>query len=191
MLETIKNRRSNAYVLDKPLESKDLEQIIEAACWAPTHHKTQPWKFVVYEAEGRKKLTDLYVAAVEKQKDRLDAQTYTQRLEKAKGAAYRAPVVIAVSCLVGRSELKNPPAWEDEAATAAAIQNMLLTAESLGIASYWRTGWFTELEDVRKAYGLEASDRIMGYIYLGYKDPDKPEPIRPTPKVSEKVEYVK
>lgn len=190
VIKAIKTRRSNAYVLPDAVSEVHIDQILDAACWAPTHHKTQPWQFYVYAGDAREKLTELYVSGVNLQEKSLSDDDYQQRLEKAKTAAYRAPVVIAVSCLVGRSELKNPPVWEDEAAVSAAIQNMLLAADSLDIASYWRTGWFTELETVRNAYGLNEQDRIMGYIYLGYKDKSKPEPIRPDPKKEGKIIFV-
>lgn len=190
VIEAIKNRRSSAYVLEKEIQQEHLEQILDAACWAPTHHKTQPWQFHVYSGDARAKLTELYVAGVEAQKESLEEAVYIQRLEKAKTAAFRAPVVISVSCLAGRSDRRNPPVWEDEAAVSAATQNMLLAAESLGIASYWRTGWFTELETIRSSYGLTDKDRVMGYIYLGYKDESKPAPIRPDPKQDGKIYFV-
>ena len=32
---------------DKPIDKETLEKILEAANWAPTHKKTEPWRFKV------------------------------------------------------------------------------------------------------------------------------------------------
>ena len=39
---------------DKLPPRTDIELIIEAATWAPNHHSTEPWRFVVLEGDSRK-----------------------------------------------------------------------------------------------------------------------------------------
>lgn len=190
VLQTIENRRSNGYVLPQSVKDEDLQVILKAACWAPTHMKTQPWHFKVFKDAGLKKLEALFVESIQAQQQELDAETYALRLEKAQSVTSRAPVIIAVCCLPNRHPVKNPPVWEDEAATAAAVQNMLLAAESLDMGGFWRTGFFTELDLVREAFDLQDKDRIMGYIYLGYKDKTQASPIRPEPEYSSRVTFI-
>jgi hypothetical protein len=59
MLELIKRRRSvfPKQYSDKLVDRKVLEEMLEAARWAPTHNITEPWKFVVFSSsESRTQL---------------------------------------------------------------------------------------------------------------------------------------
>ena len=52
-LETLKNRRSigpKEYNGEK-LSENEMEMILEAGNWAPTHGTTQPWRYVIYSSE--------------------------------------------------------------------------------------------------------------------------------------------
>jgi nitroreductase len=57
---------------------------------------------------------------------------------------------------------------ENVEATAAAIQNMLLTAQEEGLATIWRTGEAAYDLKVKAFFGLEPEEHIVGFIYLGY-----------------------
>ena len=92
------------------------------------------------------------------------------RVSRERKKAFRAPVVIVVVCKGGRDEVET---LEDYAACAAAVQNMQLTAHSLGLATIWRTGPVAYHPHMRDFFGLEHGDRIVAYLYLGY--PDLPE----------------
>ena len=43
----MKERRSCRNFLTEQIEEKDIEQILEAAAWAPSPLNMQPWEFVV------------------------------------------------------------------------------------------------------------------------------------------------
>src|SRR5690349_14946813 len=43
----IRGRRSVRKYLDRPVERELLLQMIEAACWAPSPHGRQPWRFAI------------------------------------------------------------------------------------------------------------------------------------------------
>lgn len=174
ILEAIQTRRSNGNVLaDKPVPRELIEKVLKAGTWAPTHHRSEPWRFVTFSGEGRNKLA----AALPEGKQ---------------NKVFRAPVVILVWCAAGRSANKNPPVWEDHAATAACCQNMLLAAHELGLGAIWRSGKFVDLVSVHalcEGYDAAKGDRVMGFIYLGYPDPAKPEPLRPQPKLENKLTW--
>src|SRR5215217_7644476 len=67
----------------------------------------------------------------------------------------------------GRDEVET---LENYAACAAAVQNMQLTAHALGLATIWRTGPVAYHQYMRDFFGLEANDKIVAYLYLGYPD---------------------
>jgi len=82
------------------------------------------------------------------------------------GAALRAPVLIAV----GVDKPREPKVVEIEnvCAAAAATQNMLLAAQALGLATYWRTGRAATDPDVKAFLGFEPDQHVIGFIYVGY-----------------------
>ena len=63
LLRVIKKRRS-IFPKDyngkgrKPTDS-DIELMLEAANWAPTHKRTEPWRFVVLRGPARNKVWDI------------------------------------------------------------------------------------------------------------------------------------
>ncbi len=57
---------------------------------------------------------------------------------------------------------------EEIAATAAAVQNMHLTAHAYGLGAYWSTGGITFIEEAKALFNLGPDDKLMGFFYLGY-----------------------
>ena len=47
VLEAIRTRRSVKRMTDVVPSRKDVEELIDAAVWAPNHRFTQPWRFFV------------------------------------------------------------------------------------------------------------------------------------------------
>jgi len=57
VLEAIKTRRSIRKYKDTPVDDRTLEQVLEAAQWAPSWANTQCWRFIVVrDADTRAKL---------------------------------------------------------------------------------------------------------------------------------------
>ena len=67
---------------------------------------------------------------------------------------------------------------EDLQAASAAVQNMLLAANSLGLAAIWRTGDGAYDDRIKTYFGLRPVDDIAGIVYLGYPDPSMPADTR-------------
>ena len=57
---------------------------------------------------------------------------------------------------------------EDYAATAAAIQNMMLAAHGLGLAAFWSTNALISYAPARELLGVAPDRRIVGIVQLGY-----------------------
>jgi nitroreductase len=45
--------------------------------------------------------------------------------------------------------------------------SMLVAAQAMGFAGCWLTNWFSFDRSVLSAFGLEAEERIAGFIHLG------------------------
>lgn len=83
----------------------------------------------------------------------------------------RAPLVVVAATVQppeGERESAGRIPWEERRmSTAAAVQNMLLAATSLGYGSMWRTGETARDPMVKEALGLGPADEIAGFVYLG------------------------
>ena len=135
ILAAIRHRRSMGKMTDQVPPRELIQTILEAGTWAPNHHMTEPWRFVVLEGEARNALGAVMGA--------VDAARYDDPAKKAAAAEsaarkpLRAPYVIGV----GVEPDPTAPEIEEVCAVAAAAQNMLLAADALGMAAIWRSGW--------------------------------------------------
>ncbi|HKG25442.1 MAG TPA: nitroreductase family protein [Thermomicrobiales bacterium] len=165
VLEAIRTRRSTGKVRQDPLPREVIEELLEAASWAPNHHVTQPWRFVVIGGEAREALGEVMgrskVARLDPSAVDRDAE-----YERAKGKALRAPVIIAV--VVEVADGSTAVEIEEIAAGAAATQNLLLAAHGLGLGANWRTGDPAYDPSVKAFLGFKPADHIIGFVYLGY-----------------------
>ena len=127
LLNLIKSRRSTRKFTAEPISRANLEVILEAGRWAPSGHNQQSWFFTV--------ISDKAMFAELNQRFRESAQHSSEAFihkllaKKDFDIFYHAPVAVLVSA--------REDAIMTEANCAAATQNMLLTAESLGLGSCW------------------------------------------------------
>ena len=163
VLEAIRTRRSVKRVTERSPSKDDIQEILEAALWAPNHHFTQPWSFHVIAGQERLRMGEHIAIALEQHPNLEDASAAAAA--DARKALLRSPVVIAVS--VSRSE--DPTVdLEDYAAACCAIQNLTLAAWSKNIVTKWRTGNMCTYPATKQYLNLGPEHRIVGLIYLGY-----------------------
>ncbi|NIK77970.1 F420 biosynthesis protein FbiB-like protein [Paenibacillus castaneae] len=174
--EAIKTRRTIGRVKKDPVDRAIIERLIEAAVFAPSHHNTQPWSFIVMTGEGRARLAEGYARVSAAAVPELSGQPLEERLAKERSKAYRAPVIIAAVCVPS----DNPRAVLEEelAAVQAAVQNLLLAAHANGLGAIWRSGDPMYHPLMRETLGLAEDAQLVGFIYLGYPDMTAPEPQR-------------
>lgn len=166
VIETIKNRRSVRRYKSEQIKNTELEAIIETGMYAATGHNDQPWHFTVIQ---NKELLD-YISTktkkymLESNTDWIVSMAQNEKLH----VFYNAPTVIIVSGKNG--------AYSPLTDCSAAIQNMMVAAESLNIGSVWvgLVSYFLEhSEEVSK---LNIPEFYTPYyaLCLGYKDLSKP-----------------
>lgn len=182
--EAIATRQSINRVKQEPVDRVLIEQILASAVHAPNHKITEPWRFHVFSGKGRGELARARaeLARIQSEEEGEDEEMAAGRISRERKKAFRAPVVIAVISSAGRDEVET---LENYAACCAALQNMQLTAHSLGLASIWRTGPVAYHEYMRGFFGLADGDRIVAYLYVGY--PDMGERPRRRAPVAEKT----
>jgi nitroreductase len=157
--------------------------LLELADWAPTHGYTEPWRFVVYETPAE--FCSVHANLYKENTPANDFNEGTFNNLSAQGDK-ASHIVIAI---MKRGNLPKIPAFEEMAATACAVQNLLLGATALNIASYWGTGGMA-LKPAMKIYlGLGDEDQVVGILYLGYAD-EHPAGKRTVP-LEDKVNWIK
>jgi nitroreductase len=168
--EAIRTRRSVRQFTDRPVRRDEIERMLDAAVQAPNHRLTQPWRFYVLGPEARR----AYGAALAARKAKRVEDPAAARaiVEKVTAAAAALPAQIAVTMTLADSpEVRE----EDYAATMMAVQNMLLTARALGLATHLKTGAVMEDPAARAAVGVPEGERIVVLIELG-EPAGAPEP---------------
>ena len=84
---------------------------------------------------------------------------------KARNAPLRAPLLVVVVARL--SQHPKVPATEQRLSAGCAAQGVLLAAEACGYAGIWRTGDSAFDRNVMSALGLDASEEIIAFVYLG------------------------
>lgn len=168
----IATRRSLGRVTQDPVPREMVEEILASAVHAPNHKITEPWRFHVFAGKGRGELARARaeLARREAEAEGEEGDMAAGRISRERKKAFRAPLVIAVISVAGREEVES---LENYAACCAAVQNMQLTAHSMGLGCIWRTGPFAYHEYMREFFSLQEGDRIVAYLYIGYPDMDE------------------
>jgi nitroreductase len=150
---------------NKTVEDSIIEKLLELANWAPTHRKTEPWRFKVMKGGFKDKagtfFRNIYLETTESPKSfkaKKIAEKFTQSSH-----------VIAV-CMQ-RDPKESVPEWEEVAATAMAVQNMWIAAHVYKVGMYWSTPAFKD--ELHKIVSLSEGEKCLGFLYCGYFDEDQ------------------
>lgn len=172
VLEAIKTRRSIGLVSDNPVSKELIEKILEAGTWAPSHYRTEPWKFFVLTGDSRLRLGEILAKIEEKNMDDPSSESNQKKLEKIHEKPFRAPLIIAVA--VEPSDNPKALVQEEYGAVYAAIQNMMLAAHGLGLGGFWRTGKPTYNPLMKDLFKLSEKGEILGFLYFGHPKREVP-----------------
>lgn len=186
MLPHIKNRRSvfPQFFTDRPVGREIISALMDAANHAPSHRKTEPWRFRVYTGAGREQLKDematVYNAA------RGPEQQWDDKLAKKFGTKIdQSPVVLVI--LLHRDPAESVPEWEEIAAVGCAVENLWTSLDAYQLGGYWSSPGFL-CGDYGEWPGAAENERCLGVFYLGYHE--APELPRPRGPWEEKVTWV-
>ncbi|MFD2828038.1 nitroreductase [Leeuwenhoekiella polynyae] len=161
--DAILNRRSvfpNQFS-DKKIAKDQINELLEMANWAPTHRKTQPWRFKVFKDDALSLLADFVTKAYTKD---TPADKFSDfKLKKSIQKIETSGAVIAI-CMQ-RDPKSSIPEWEEVAATAMAVQNLWLMAGEMGLGGYWSSPGYTK--EMNVDLKLEEGERCLGFFYLG------------------------
>jgi len=179
---TIKPDKMNGRVIPE----ETIYELLAMADWAPTHARTEPWRYIVISNNQVKNFTARHANLFKQHTD--PTSFVPEKFQKLLSLGENASHIIIA--LMKRNSRHKVPEIEEIAATAASVQNLLLTATSKGIATFWSSSGLTHHQALKDEFKLGDEDRILGIIYLGYSDEPPREGIRMIP-LSEKIEWVR
>jgi nitroreductase len=177
LADIIKNRRSlkPAKMNGKRIPDEQVKELLQLANWAPTHGRTEPWRFIVYSGGKVKEFCQQHAQLYKSHTppEKFEQTTYDKQLHNGDLASH---VILAI---MQRGNLQKVPVIEEIASVAMSIQNILLAATAKGIASFLSTGGMTHHRVMKNFLQLREEDIVMGILYLGYSD-EHPEGKRQT-----------
>jgi nitroreductase len=173
-LRSIRARHSVRHFTDQEVSEQDLNTILDAANRAPSAHNQQSWRFIILRRQKKHELAELVSARAAD-----FPRPSSILLRMAARSIVSAPLVVAVAntgeLIRHGSELfqVDQQAARDFFRTmeiqssAAAVENLLVAAMSLGIGSVWLGILFLMKQEVLTFLG-EPEGEFMAVVPVGY-----------------------
>ncbi|POM67029.1 Hypothetical protein PHPALM_17030 [Phytophthora palmivora] len=151
---------------ERPVPRDVLNKMLASANWAPTHGKTEPWRFVVFESPEK-------------------------RLEYKKIIFNCTASSHVIAICMKRQKSGKIPEWEEMCSVACAVQNMHLVATAHGIGAYWSSGPpITMAQEMKDHLNLGEEDKCLGLFYIGVPKEDVKVPKGVRKPIADKVTWV-
>lgn len=157
--EVLRGRRTVDQYLQVPVPEELVLEAIEAACWAPNHYVSEPWRFIFPGEVTVTRIIDLCVEMVTVAKGpEFGAHKRKAWSEK--------PGWLVVTCQRNDDALRER---EDYAACCAAVQNFMLYMWKAGLGSKWTTGDITRDTRFHDIIGSDPETTfVVGMLWFGY-----------------------
>jgi nitroreductase len=192
--KAISSRRSIRKFSRKEISSGCMRRIIQAGIDAPSAKNRQPWKFTVVSGRQKNEMIQCLRKGIEREGKTHEVLPgcvqYIAGAKQTVDCMEQAPVTVFIE---NRLNKKQTSFTEEEKffetanvqSVGAAIQNMLLAAQSMGIGSLW-------ICDIYFAYSeicawLETDNQVIAAVSFGYPD-EKPEK-RPRMSIDECTQW--
>ena len=177
--QAIKGRRSIRSYAKKEVPMQLVRQVIEAGTFAPSAKNGQQWRFTVLGGKPKEDLTTVFRSQLENVSKKIGRENMGSSFSSC-AIMEQAPIIIMVWNAGERG-------WETETqSVAAAIQNMLLEAHSLGLGTVWIGDIFSAIETLTRH--LNKPWKLVAAVALGWPA-STPEP-RPRKSVDEVSEFL-
>ena len=150
-----------------------LLRMLRTAVRVPDHGKLVPFRFLRIHGDARRALGEALVArALE-----LDPQASTATLEKDRARFSHAPLIVTV---IARLDARHKVPEQEQLLSAGCVCFALLqAAQAMGFGAQWLTAWAAYDAAIGKTLGLQADEKIIGFIHIGTPRMEAPERDRP------------
>ncbi|WP_420394622.1 nitroreductase family protein [Acuticoccus sp.] len=152
-------RSTPASFLDGPgPDAATRDAILTMAARVPDHGKLAPWRFIIFEGEGRDRAGEALAEVAA-------ASDVPRDLEEERCRLVRAPLVVAVvSRAAPHAKI---PEWEQVLSAGAVCLNLVHAAAAHGFKAQWLTEWIAYDRAALDVLGVGAAERVAGFLYVG------------------------
>ena len=147
--------------------------MLRAAVRVPDHGKLVPFRFLRIHGDARHALGEALAArALE-----LDPHASSATLEKDRARFSHAPLIVTV---IARLDAAHKVPVQEQLLSAGCVCFALLqAAQAMGFGAQWLTAWAAYDASIVKTLGLQADEKIVGFIHIGTPKMVAPERDRP------------
>ena len=184
--EAITSRRSIRQFRTDALPKNAVDEILNAASLAPSGKNRQPWRFILVQGEKRDEMTGVMHEMLKQWKERGEDTGSAKWTTEIMAQAPLTVFVINPDGIDPWEEHDVPQMFQelvDIQSIGAAIQNMLLAAQDLGIGSLWICDVLYAITEMKEWLG--ESGELIAAVSFGY--PDEAPDARPRKPLGETV----
>ena len=175
-LKTIHKRHSVRRFTEQEVSDEQIHLLLQAANEAPSAHNQQSWKFIVIRNTKKQELAQLVTG-----RSGEFPKPASALLRMAARSILSAPIVIAVANTgdliehgtqlfkIEKEMAKDFFRTMEIQSSAAAVENMLIAATALGLATVWLGILFLIKDDILQFLG-EPKGEFMAVIPVGYAE---------------------
>ncbi len=162
MIANTINERHSVRSFDKRnVTDGDLRKIIEAGCMAPSSKNDQPWKVVIVRRPKLGDICDYLSAHLDEENNQSDCNTCRE--------TFRIMSTAPVALFIFLDEKFDKSRFLAHVESIGAfIENMLLTAQDMGIGSLWCGDILSVSDEVVRYFGIK--DLPISAVVFGYED---------------------
>lgn len=192
MIPAIYNRRSIRKFSSRPIDERDLLELMDSAARAPSSKNSQPWKYVIVTGNSKHEMLDAYRSGLAREGARDDCppqwKQYLAAAAHTGDIMEQAPVTVLAVNPLGRG-MDAPQTPEERVleicsiqSISASIQNLLLAATDKGIGSLWICDIYFAYPELSAWLGEEG--QLVAAVALGYpEESPAPRPRKPLEEI--------
>ena len=176
-LAVLDTRRSVPFLqLEAPgPDQPTLLRLLRSAVRVPDHGKRVPFRFLSLRGDARRVFGERLAA----RHAQLDPQASAAVIDKDRDRYLHAPLIVVAIARLGPDG--KIPEQERLLSAGCTCFALLLGAQALGFRGCWLTGWAAYDLEVARMLGLQADERVIGFMHLGspkiaVPDRDRPDP---------------
>ncbi|ELK44534.1 nitroreductase [Halobacillus sp. ACCC02827] len=157
LAKIIRERRSvKTGYNNEPVPQELVKELLDDACWAPTHGLREPWRFIYIPEEEKEGFVESLV------------QTFPKDMQENRRNYFSQPTAFLIAVMEEDPRQKQ---WEENfGAISCLLQNFQLLAWERGLGVVWKTNPQIHEPKVRRLLGVEQGEKIVGFIHMGFFD---------------------
>jgi len=155
----LRARRTVHEFQQEPVPRALLHEALDAARWAPNHHRTEPWRVYLLGIEAQQAIATLNAENVRAARGDRAAEVKLARWSE-------MPGWLVMTAPHNDDRLRQQ---EDYAACCCAAQNFMLSFWSRGVGVKWTTGAVVRQPEFADIVGFSATDEyVVGLFWYGW-----------------------